>query len=76
MASAAPQAIRRSGGMNRWILEPLFYPFCILFLTTTILVIRLAAGGQDAVLVAVTVIVSAVAAAVVWSRALAARRAR
>ena len=76
MASAAPRAIRRSGGMNRWILEPLFSVVYILLLATGILAVALAAAGLDFGLVVVTMIVLWAAVVVVWSRRSAAKDSR
>jgi len=75
MASAVPRAMRRSGGMNRWTLEPLFSVVYILLLATGVLAVTLAAAGLDAMLVAVTVILLWAAAALVWARRRAARHA-
>ena len=68
MPSAAPRAIRRSGGMNRWILEPLFSLVYILLLATGVLAVTLAAAGVDFALVLVTMILVWAAVVVVWSR--------
>ncbi len=76
MASAAPRGIRRPGGMNRWILEPLFSVVYILLLATGILAVALAAAGLDFGLVVVTMILVWAAVVVVWSRRSAAKDSR
>jgi len=76
MASVAPRAIRRSGGMNRWILEPLFSVVYILLLATGVLAVTLAAAGLDFALVVVTMILLWAAVVVVWSRRSAANDSR
>jgi hypothetical protein len=76
MASAEPRAIRRSGGMNRWTLEPLFSVVYILLLATGVLVVALAAAGLGFALVVVTLILLWAAVVVVWSRRSAAKGSR
>ena len=56
MASAEPRAIRRSGGLNRWTLEPLFSVVYILLFATGVLVVALAAAGFGFALAVVTMI--------------------
>jgi len=73
MASAEPRAIRRSGGINRWTLEPLFSVVYILLLATGVLAVTLAAAGLDFALVMVTMVVLWAAVVVVWSRRSAAK---
>ncbi len=68
MASAAPRAIRRSGGINRWTLEPLFSVVYILLLATGVVVVALAAASLDVALVVVTMILVWAAVVVLWSR--------
>jgi len=76
MASAEPRAIRRSGGINRWTLEPLFSVVYILLLATGVLAVTLAAAGLDFALVMVTMILLWAALVVVWSRRSAAKESR
>ena len=76
MASAAPRAIRRSGGMNRWTLEPLFSVVYILILATGVLAVTLAAAGLDVALVVVTMILLWAAVVMVWSHRSAAKDSR
>jgi len=76
MASAAPRAIRRSGGMNRWTLEPLFSVVYILLLATGVLAVTLAAAGLDVALVVVTMILLWAAVVMVWSHRSAAKDSR
>ena len=76
MASAEPRAIRRSGGMNRWTLEPLFSVVYILLLATGVLAVTLAAAGLDFALVVVTMILLWAALVAVWSRRSAAKESR
>jgi len=76
MASAEPRAIRRSGGLNRWTLEPLFSVVYILLLATGVLVVALAAAELGFALVVVAMILLWAAVVVVWSRRSAAKESR
>ncbi len=76
MASAEPRAIRRSGGLNRWTLEPLFSVVYILLLATGVLVVALAAAELGFALVMVAMILLWAAVVVVWSRRSAAKESR
>jgi UDP-N-acetylmuramyl pentapeptide phosphotransferase/UDP-N-acetylglucosamine-1-phosphate transferase len=76
MASTAPQDVRQSAGVNRWILEPLFNVIYISLLATVFVAVGLTAAGLDGALVVVIVIVLWAAAAVVWFRRRATRHSR
>lgn len=73
MVSTVPQAMRRSGGLNRWTMEPLFSLVYILVVASGVLAITLTAEGVAARYAAVTLIVLWTVAAVLWVRKRASR---